>query len=170
MADAQRATSGSPVSRERKLDGRVLPEPGSIGHRGGRGVRCQAPFICLCGRDGLSAPVIRGSGRQAATGTPARSVDAFRQSLAFDKPQVEIAISVIIPAFNEAKRLPPYLELVRRHLDQRYPGGYEVVVVDDGSRDETLEAGMVLSVADGDHRDVVAVTAEGPEVLSVRPA
>ena len=34
---------------------------------------------------------------------------------------------------------------------------------------ETLEAGMVLSVADGDRRDVVHVTAEGPVVLSECP-
>ena len=35
--------------------------------------------------------------------------------------------------------------------------------------DERLEAGMVLSVADGDRRDVVHVTPEGPVVLSKRP-
>ena len=34
---------------------------------------------------------------------------------------------------------------------------------------ETLEAGMVLSVADGDRRDVVHVTADGPTVLSEQP-
>ena len=34
---------------------------------------------------------------------------------------------------------------------------------------ETLEAGMVLSVADGDRRDVVQVTADDPVVLSARP-
>ncbi|MYB27722.1 MAG: hypothetical protein F4X38_01150 [Acidimicrobiaceae bacterium] len=33
---------------------------------------------------------------------------------------------------------------------------------------ERLEAGMVLSVADGDRRDVVHITAEGPVVLSER--
>ena len=33
----------------------------------------------------------------------------------------------------------------------------------------TLEAGMVLSVADGDRRDVVHVTADGPVVLSEQP-
>ena len=33
---------------------------------------------------------------------------------------------------------------------------------------ERLEAGMVLSVTDGDHRDVVHVTADGPAVLSQR--
>ena len=34
---------------------------------------------------------------------------------------------------------------------------------------ETLKAGMVLSVADGDRRDVVHVTADGPTVLSEQP-
>ena len=34
---------------------------------------------------------------------------------------------------------------------------------------ERLETGMVLSVADGDRRDVVHVTAEGPVVLSEQP-
>ncbi len=34
---------------------------------------------------------------------------------------------------------------------------------------ERLEAGMVLSVADGARRDVVAITGDGPEVLSSRP-
>ena len=44
-------------------------------------------------------------------------------------------LSVIIPAYNEARRLPPYLASVRQHLDRRFPGRYEVVVVDDGSGD-----------------------------------
>ena len=35
--------------------------------------------------------------------------------------------------------------------------------------DERLEAGMVLSVSDGDHRDVVHVTADGLVALSDRP-
>ena len=48
---------------------------------------------------------------------------------------MNITISVIIPAYNESQRLPPYLALVREHLDVRYPGGYEVIVVDDGSGD-----------------------------------
>ena len=35
--------------------------------------------------------------------------------------------------------------------------------------DQRLEAGMVLSVSDGDRRDVVAITDDGPVVLSQRP-
>ena len=46
-----------------------------------------------------------------------------------------IALSVILPAYNEAVRLPPYLSAVRTYLDACQRGTYEVVVVDDGSRD-----------------------------------
>jgi len=46
-----------------------------------------------------------------------------------------IALSLVIPAYNEAKRLPPYLHSVRTHLASRYAGSHEVIVVDDGSSD-----------------------------------
>lgn len=48
-----------------------------------------------------------------------------------------LALSLIVPAYNESTRLPPYLALIRKYLDGRYPGRYEVVVVDDGSTDGT---------------------------------
>ncbi len=48
---------------------------------------------------------------------------------------MDIAISVIIPAYNEAKRLPAFLDSVRSHLAARYPNRHEVIIVDDGSRD-----------------------------------
>ena len=47
--------------------------------------------------------------------------------------------SVVIPASNEAHRLPPYLEEVVEFFDGR-GDSYEVVVVDDGSSDGTAEA------------------------------
>lgn len=47
--------------------------------------------------------------------------------------------SVIIPAYNEARRLPPYLDEVVTHLEGRGEP-YEVIVVDDGSTDGTPEA------------------------------
>lgn len=47
-------------------------------------------------------------------------------------------LSVIIPAYNEAKRLPLTLIDIDRHLSRLdYP--YEIVVVDDGSKDATEE-------------------------------
>jgi dolichyl-phosphate beta-glucosyltransferase len=47
--------------------------------------------------------------------------------------------SVVIPAFNEARRLPPYLADVIAYFDGRGEP-YEVLVVDDGSSDGTADA------------------------------
>ncbi|HBH04385.1 MAG TPA: glycosyl transferase family 2 [Candidatus Rokubacteria bacterium] len=44
--------------------------------------------------------------------------------------------SVVLPAFNEARRLPPYLDDVVGYFDGRGEP-YEVIVVDDGSTDGT---------------------------------
>ena len=55
------------------------------------------------------------------------------------------ALSLVIPAYNESQRLPPYLDCVRRYLDEHYSGDYEVIVVDDGSRDGT--SGVIESLA-----------------------
>ena len=47
-----------------------------------------------------------------------------------------VAFSLVVPAYNEEERLPPSLRLIRGFLDgTRLP--YEVVVVDDGSRERT---------------------------------
>src|SRR5712664_3556858 len=37
---------------------------------------------------------------------------------------METELSLIIPAFNEAQRLPRYLRAVRQHLSARYANGY----------------------------------------------
>jgi len=48
-----------------------------------------------------------------------------------------IALSLVIPAYNEVSRLPRFLADVRQYLDDRHPEAYEVIIVDDGSRDGT---------------------------------
>ena len=50
------------------------------------------------------------------------------------------SISIIIPAYNEEKRLPGTLEAVKRHLGATAWEFAEIVVVNDGSRDRTAEA------------------------------
>jgi dolichyl-phosphate beta-glucosyltransferase len=54
--------------------------------------------------------------------------------------------SVVVPAFNEERRLPRYLREVLAYFDGRGEG-YEVLVVDDGSRDAT--AARVRALAAG---------------------
>lgn len=50
-----------------------------------------------------------------------------------------IQLSVVIPAFNEADRIGPSLQRVWDYLRSRYgAGGFEMIVVDDGSRDSTV--------------------------------
>jgi dolichyl-phosphate beta-glucosyltransferase len=48
-----------------------------------------------------------------------------------------VRVSVVIPAFNEERRLPRTLNLIERVLNQHFPDSYEIIVVDDGSRDHT---------------------------------
>lgn len=47
-----------------------------------------------------------------------------------------LELSLVLPAYNELVRLPPSLDLIRRHLDGA-GRSYEVLVVDDGSTDGT---------------------------------
>jgi dolichyl-phosphate beta-glucosyltransferase len=82
--------------------------------------------------------------RLVQTQRPARGW-AYEHS---DHPQAP-RLSIIIPAYNEAERLPAYLTEVRSELDQRNIDA-EVLVVDDGSKDGTAD--YVRSVADQDAR------------------
>ena len=52
--------------------------------------------------------------------------------------------SVVVPAFNEARRLPRYLEEIVAYFDARAEP-YEVIVVDDGSSDDTVAAVEALA-------------------------
>ena len=47
-------------------------------------------------------------------------------------------LSIVIPAYNEAKRLPDTLTLLKEYLD-KHDFASEVLVVDDGSTDETVK-------------------------------
>ncbi len=47
-----------------------------------------------------------------------------------------VDLSIIVPAYNEAERLPPTLVKLHRFL-QSQPLRWEIVVVDDGSKDNT---------------------------------
>jgi len=59
-------------------------------------------------------------------------------------------LSVVIPAYNEEARLGPTVERTMAYLEARGGGGWEVIVVDDGSRDRTTA--VAEAAAGGDAR------------------
>jgi glycosyltransferase involved in cell wall biosynthesis len=52
-------------------------------------------------------------------------------------------LTIVLPAYNEAARLPMSLPVLREHLAKR-SGSTEVIVVDDGSTDDTVRIGTDL--------------------------
>ena len=52
---------------------------------------------------------------------------------------MDVELSVVIPSWNEAQRLPATLQAARAYLEAEYTERYEVIIVDDGSRDGTAE-------------------------------
>jgi dolichyl-phosphate beta-glucosyltransferase len=63
-------------------------------------------------------------------------------------PPPGVWVTVVIPAYNEASRLPPTLAGWRAFL-ARQPYPAEVLVVDDGSRDETSRVVQELAAGQG---------------------
>jgi glycosyltransferase involved in cell wall biosynthesis len=55
-----------------------------------------------------------------------------------------VDLSMVIPAYNEARRLPPTLARLRDYLDTG-PDSYEVLVVDDGSDDDTVAVAQAVA-------------------------
>jgi dolichyl-phosphate beta-glucosyltransferase len=53
-------------------------------------------------------------------------------------------LSVIIPAYNEAARLPATLRWLQSYLDDTEPH-YEVIAVDDGSEDSTADQALAIA-------------------------
>jgi dolichyl-phosphate beta-glucosyltransferase len=80
------------------------------------------------------------------------TADAFRASVG-----AAPALTVILPCYNEAERLPGTLQALLAHLSAA-PGEVEVLVVDDGSTDATVTVAEAAAAADGRVR-----------VLSYRP-
>ncbi len=49
----------------------------------------------------------------------------------------DIYLSVVIPAYNEEKRIPKTLKIISSYLEKQ-PYSYEILIVNDGSRDQTV--------------------------------
>ena len=62
----------------------------------------------------------------------------------FRQQDISVDFSLVIPCYNEAKRITRTLETTKQYFDslrdgQGHPLTYEVVVIDDGSQDDTIE-------------------------------
>jgi dolichyl-phosphate beta-glucosyltransferase len=78
--------------------------------------------------------ILRPAGDAAgASSTPARTTTA---------------LTVILPCYNEAERLPGTLQTLLAHLSA-VPGQVEVLVVDDGSTDATVRVAEAVAANDG---------------------
>src|SRR3989344_2367285 len=53
-------------------------------------------------------------------------------------PKLDVYLSVIIPAYNEAERLPKTLRRFQEYFSAQ-PYSYEILVVSDGSKDRTAD-------------------------------
>uniref|UniRef100_A0A6M2CMF4 Dolichyl-phosphate beta-glucosyltransferase n=1 Tax=Rhipicephalus microplus TaxID=6941 RepID=A0A6M2CMF4_RHIMP len=82
---------------------------------------------------------------------PSQPGQIFQYPHLGDEPSIEL--SVIVPAYEEEKRLPPMLDECLEYLqarEKRDPNfTYEVIIVDDGSRDRTTSVGLQYSLKYG---------------------
>ena len=62
-----------------------------------------------------------------------------------------VRLSVVIPAYNEASRIEHTLDETMRFLERR-PASFELVIADDGSRDQTVAIVQRYIAAHGDAR------------------
>mgnify|MGYP000161339298 CR=1 FL=1 len=53
-------------------------------------------------------------------------------------------ISVVIPAYNEELRIEPTLRSIRDYIDSQSVYDFEVIIVDDGSTDQTLKVARLF--------------------------
>jgi dolichyl-phosphate beta-glucosyltransferase len=74
-------------------------------------------------------------------------------------------LSVVVPAFNEAARIPRTINEIREEMD-RLGGDVELIIVDDGSVDDT--AATVMEVARSDARVKLVRAAHAGKGAAVR--
>ncbi|KAK0111389.1 dolichyl-phosphate beta-glucosyltransferase [Cadophora gregata] len=91
----------------------------------------------------------------------AENIKDFSEKHTGDIEEAQLEMSVVIPAYNEEERLEIMLEEAVPFLDAEYGrtpkakgasqgdasgmGGYEILLVDDGSRDNTVEVALAFS-------------------------
>jgi glycosyltransferase involved in cell wall biosynthesis len=84
-----------------------------------------------------------------------------------DGEETVMEISLIIPAYNEAQRLPATLALYGKALEERYGEQFEMIVVANGCRDTTVEVALAAAVTQPQITvvDIPAAVGKGGAVL-----
>jgi dolichol-phosphate mannosyltransferase len=70
--------------------------------------------------------------------------DASQQPISVRNPRRKTFVRIAMPAFNEASSLPDLIPRIAETLDD-LPYQYDILVVDDGSQDETVRVGRELA-------------------------
>jgi dolichyl-phosphate beta-glucosyltransferase len=91
-----------------------------------------APGVAACSGAGPGPQLVRVRARGEGAATGPSLAAALAMATARHRP----TLSVIVPAYDEATRIAPTLHRICAYLEAR-PEPYEVIVVDDGSRDAT---------------------------------
>lgn len=76
---------------------------------------------------------------------PATSLDAYREWASTPLDEVPI-VSVVIPAYNESERIVPTIGAIATYMSGRGES-WELIVVDDGSTDDTVDVVRSLGLA-----------------------
>lgn len=74
---------------------------------------------------------------------------------------MDSTLSLVVPAYNEEKRLPPTLDRILSYLRNGGPRSAEILIVDDGSKDRTVELVRAAAAALPD-RDITLKLLENP--------
>lgn len=69
-----------------------------------------------------------------------------RVEFPFNEANGTVSLSVVVPAYNEEERLPVMLDETLEYLEERQREDktfhYEIIIVDDGSKDKTTQVGL----------------------------
>lgn len=86
-----------------------------------------------------------GQSRRAPLAVPKAALQAARSAAALLESAPVPELSIIIPAYNEQSRLPGSLRQIVEFLRGERWAGIEILVVNDGSSDQTAEVGHSLA-------------------------
>lgn len=80
-----------------------------------------------------------------STAAPPMAVRSADREMIVPQADTGLTLSLVLPTFNERENLRELVARVRAVLDERLPGDYEMIVVDDDSPDRTWELAEELA-------------------------